>query len=319
MILNTGQRTDIPAFYSDWFANRLRAGFVCTRSPYNPTQVTRFRLDPSVVDVIGFCTKNPEPMLRYMDLLQGYGQFWYVTITPYGHDIEPNVPDKRHLLTVFQRLSDIIGSGCIGWRYDPIFISERYTKEYHLRAFSQIAEALEGYTDTVVISFIDLYHKVLRNFPEAHIVPFPDRIQLGKEMVQIAQKHGMTLRPCAEGNYLSEYGADCSGCMSIPMYERAIGHKLLVPRYSPGRRECACICVGTAMPIRAGKRFWQTENFMILNHHFLSAIIGKVMSYVMQARNPGSIRRCQSSMRESWILADRISFEFSKDVMIKYI
>ncbi len=240
MILNTGQRTDIPAFYSEWLANRLRAGFVCTRSPYNPTQVTRFRLGPSVVDAIGFCTKNPEPMLRYMDLLQGYGQFWYVTITPYGHDIEPNVPDKRHLLTVFQRLSDMIGSGCIGWRYDPIFISERYTKEYHLRAFSQIAEALEGYTDTVVISFIDLYHKVLRNFPEAHIVPFPDRIQLGKEMVQIAQKHGMTLRPCAEGTYLSEYGADCSGCMTIPMYERAIGHKLLVPRYSPGRRECAC-------------------------------------------------------------------------------
>lgn len=240
MILNTGQRTDIPAFYSEWLANRLRAGFVYTRSPYNPTQVTRFRLEPSVVDAIGFCTKNPEPMLRYMDLLQGYGQFWYVTITPYGHDIEPNVPDKRHLLTVFQRLSDMIGSGCIGWRYDPIFISECYTKEYHLRAFSQIAEALEGYTDTVVISFIDLYHKVLRNFPEAHIVPFPDRIQLGKEMVQIAQKHGMTLRPCAEGTYLSEYGADCSGCMTIPMYERAIGHKLLVPRYSPGRRECAC-------------------------------------------------------------------------------
>lgn len=240
MILNTGQRTDIPAFYSDWFANRLRAGFVCARSPYNPVQVTRFRLDPSVVDVIGFCTKNPEPMLRYMDLLQGYGQFWYVTITPYGRDIEPNVPDKRHLLTVFQRLSDMVGPRCIGWRYDPILISERYTKEYHLRAFSQIAEALEGYTDTAVISFIDIYRKVLRNFSEAHIVSFPDRIELGKEMVRIAQKHGMTLKPCAEGTYLSEYGADCSGCMTVPMYERAIGSKLLVPGYSPGRKECAC-------------------------------------------------------------------------------
>ena len=116
MILNTGQRTDIPAFYSEWFASRLREGFVCVRNPYNPVQVTRYRLDPSVVDVIGFCSKNPEPMLRYMDLLQNYGQFWYVTITPYGRDIEPNVPDKHHLLGVFQRLSSIVGSRCIGWR-----------------------------------------------------------------------------------------------------------------------------------------------------------------------------------------------------------
>ena len=54
MIINTGQRTDIPAFYADWFAGRLREGFVCVRNPYDLHQVTRYRLDPSVVDVIGF-------------------------------------------------------------------------------------------------------------------------------------------------------------------------------------------------------------------------------------------------------------------------
>ena len=87
MIINTGQRTDIPAFYAEWFANRLREGFVCVRNPYHPNQVSRYRLDPSIVDVIGFCTKNPAPMFPYMDLLKGYGQFWFVTITPYGRDI----------------------------------------------------------------------------------------------------------------------------------------------------------------------------------------------------------------------------------------
>ncbi len=113
MIINTGQRTDIPAFYADWFANRLKKGFVCVRNPYNPQQVSRFRLDPSVVDVICFCTKNPEPMFRYMDLLKDYGQLWFVTITPYGRDIEPNVPDKHHLLEVFRQLSAKVGRNSI--------------------------------------------------------------------------------------------------------------------------------------------------------------------------------------------------------------
>ena len=125
MIINTGQRTDIPAFYSEWFANRLKVGFVCVRNPYNPSQVSRYRLDPAVVDVIGFCTKNPAPMFAYMDLLQNYGQYWFVTITPYGRDIEPYVPDKHRLLNDFQILSARVGVDSIGWRYDPIFLSAR--------------------------------------------------------------------------------------------------------------------------------------------------------------------------------------------------
>ena len=105
MIINTGQRTDIPAFYAEWLANRLREGFVCVRNPYNPSQVSRYCLDPSVVDVIGFCTKNPAPMFPYIELLKEYGQYWFVTITPYGRDIEPNVPDKHRLLEDFKRLT----------------------------------------------------------------------------------------------------------------------------------------------------------------------------------------------------------------------
>ena len=81
MIINTGQRTDIPAFYAEWFANRLKAGFVCVRNPFNPNQVSRYRLDHSIVDVIGFCTKNPAPMFPHMDLLRDYGQYWFVSST----------------------------------------------------------------------------------------------------------------------------------------------------------------------------------------------------------------------------------------------
>ena len=240
MIINTGQRTDIPAFYSEWFANRLKEGFVCVRNPYNPDQVSRYRLDPSVVDVIGFCSKNPSPMYAYMDLLTDYGQYWFVTITPYGRDIEPNVPDKHKLLEDFRYLSNLKGTNAVGWRYDPIFVSDRYTPEYHLRAFEQMASRLDGYTKIVVISFIDLYPKVKRNFPEAREVDRDTRLYLGERIIEIASAHGMTVRPCAEGNELAAFGADCSGCMKISDYEKAIGKKLNVPKIKTAREICSC-------------------------------------------------------------------------------
>ena len=240
MIINTGLRTDIPAFYSEWFVNRLKAGFVMVRNPYDPKTVTRYRLSPDVVDVIGFCTKDPSPMLGHMDLLRPYGQFWYVTITPYGREIEPNVPDKQKVLDTFRLLSDIVGVDCIGWRYDPVFISEKYTVESHVRAFEHMAETLSGYTRTAVISFIDLYSKTRRNFPEAEEVTKEERLILGRAFAETAKRCGMTLRPCAEGNDLTEFGADCDGCMTLAMYERAIGCRLRAPRRGTGRKECAC-------------------------------------------------------------------------------
>ena len=195
MIINTGMRTDIPAFYSEWFVNRLKAGFALVRNPYNPHSVTRYRLSPDVVDLIGFCTKNPAPMLPHMDLLQSYGQYWFVTITPYGKEIEPRVPDKRNVLENFRRLSHIVGVDSIGWRYDPIFISDEYPVERHIKAFEYMAKTLSGYTRTAVISFIDLYEKTRRNFPEASRVTAEQRLLLGKTFIEIGKQYGMTIRP----------------------------------------------------------------------------------------------------------------------------
>ena len=244
MIINTGQRTDIPAFYADWFVNRLKAGFVLVRNPYNPRSVTRYRLSPEVVDLIGFCTKNPAPMLPHMDLLRPYGQFWYVTITPYGKEIEPGVPDKREVLESFRRLSDTVGPDRMGWRYDPVFISGDYPAERHIKAFEYMARTLSGYTRTAVISFVDLYEKTKRNFPEVRSVTAEQRLQLGKAFVEIAGQYGMTVRPCGEGDELAPFGADCSGCMTVAMYEQALGRRLKVPKTAPARKECACYLGG---------------------------------------------------------------------------
>lgn len=91
MIIHASMRTDIPAFYSEWFTNRIREGYVRVRNPYDPLQVTEYSLDPEVVDLIVFCSKNPVPMLKYMDLLTSYRTYWYFTITPYEADIEPGL------------------------------------------------------------------------------------------------------------------------------------------------------------------------------------------------------------------------------------
>lgn len=240
MILHTGLRTDIPAFYSEWFANRIKEGYVMVRNPYSQQQVTKYKITPEIVDVISFCTKNPAPFLTYMKLIEKYGQYWYVTITPYGREIEPNVPAKEVVMQDFIRLSNIVGVKSVGWRYDPIFISDEYTIERHISDFEKMAMVLQGYTETCVISFIDLYKKVVRNFPEVKSVGMEDRITIGKEFVRIGKKYGMTVKACAEGNDLEVYGVDCSGCMTVPVFEKAIGCVLNAPKKKGARTECNC-------------------------------------------------------------------------------
>lgn len=243
MIIQTGMRTDIPAFYSKWLLNRIREGFVCVRNPYNPSQVTRYSLSPEVVDLIAFCTKNPAPMLPYLDELKNYGQYWFVTITPYGRDIEPNVPDKEAVMRSFQQLSQTVGVDSVGWRYDPIIVDSKHTVEWHISEFEKMAATLSGYTRTCVISFIDIYKKVQRNFPEAKAVQKKDRITIGKDLIEIAARYGMTIKPCAEGNDLAVYGADCSGCMTVTTYETALHSRLEVPKRKTNQRDGACACL----------------------------------------------------------------------------
>ncbi len=240
MILQTGMRTDIPAFYSQWFINRIKAGYVLVRNPYNPSSVTRYEINPDVVDLIAFCTKNPAPMLKYMDVLKPYGQYWFVTITPYGKEIEPNVPDKRQVLEDFKTLSKFVGVDSIGWRYDPIFINDKYSIDFHIETFEQMARELSGYTKTCIISFIDLYKKVIKNFPQACMVEKEKRLKIGKAFAEIGRQYDITIKACAEGDELAPYGVDCSGCLTQEVYETVLHTKLDMPKIKGQRNECAC-------------------------------------------------------------------------------
>lgn len=241
MIINTGQRTDIPAFYSKWFMNRIREGYVLVRNPYYPSLVTKFLLNPDVVDVIGFCTKNPRPMFKYLDELKPFGQFWYISITGFDKDIEPNVPSIDQVIEDFKFLSDKVGKNAIALRYTPIIINEKYTLQRHIDTFEYITSKLEGYTSLAVFGFVDIYDKLKRNHPE--IIDCDDslKIIIAKEFLKIANKHHMELRLCSKEKWLSSYGIDVNGCMRLEDYERAIGFSLKLTKKMEARRGyCTC-------------------------------------------------------------------------------
>lgn len=241
MIINTGCRTDIPAFYSKWLMNRIREGYVLVRNPYYKSQVTKYSLSPDVVDCLAFCTKNPKPMLQYLDDLDKYKQYWFVTITPYGKDIEPMVPDKEDVIRSLKVLSKHIGVDSIGLRYDPIFIGNGFDVKRHIDCFEEIIRSLKGYTQNCTISFLDLYEKVKRNAPNIKPPTKEEQIELAKEFCRIGKENDMTIHSCCEKDYLSEYGLKCNGCMSQEIVEKSIKCSLNPPKRKNLRSECNCL------------------------------------------------------------------------------
>ncbi len=241
MIINTGSRTDIPAYYSEWFYNRIKEGFVYTRNPYNPKLIHSYKLNPSVVDVLVFCTKNPEPMLNRLDEIDYFKQFWGITLTAYGKDIEPNVPNKHRIIECIKVLSNRFGSHSVEWRYDPIFLSDKYTKEVHLRSFEHIANKLSGSITVCVISFIDLYQKTIKNFPRVSEVSLEDQIELIKAFVEIGKKYNIKIKTCLESKKLEDFGVDVGGCLTQSVLEKSLNQRLNIPKQSQAREGCECL------------------------------------------------------------------------------
>ena len=244
MILFASGRTDIPAFYSEWFMNRIREGFVDVRNPYYGEQVARYRLSRDVVDCIVFCTKNPAPMIAHLDELKksGLGLYFFVTITPYGKDVEPNVPEKERVMDSFIELSTSLGTDRVCWRYDPIFIDEEYSVSFHIRAFRKMAEKLRGATDRCIISFIDLYEKTKKNFPGVKEVSEADQRFLASALSRIAFENDMKIESCAEKVDLSAYGVEVGACVSREVIEKATGtHLIQKAGMQHLRKHCLCL------------------------------------------------------------------------------
>src|SRR5512143_1704999 len=161
MIISASRRTDIPAFYSEWFMKRIEEGHVMVRNPMNARQVSRISLEPELVDCIVFWTKDPSRMIGKLDVLdqKKYSYYFQFSLTPYGKDIEPSVPEKKKVVSAFIELSERIGKERVVWRYDPILLTDSINRDYHFRSFEHLAKALAGHTGKCIISFADFYKK----------------------------------------------------------------------------------------------------------------------------------------------------------------
>lgn len=239
MILSVSRRTDIPNYYSEWFYNRIKV-----RNPMNYHQISEIKITPDLVDCIVFWTKNPLPMIERLDELNKYNYYFQFTLTGYAKDIEMNLPNKKtSMIPIFQELSRKIGKQKVIWRYDPIFFSERYTVDYHLKAFESIAKALNGYTEKCVISFVDIYPKNKKNMNKIAMYDLDEEAlkNFAKKLWRIADENHMEIGSCAEKIDLGECGIVHNSCIDKELIEKIIGCRLKAKKDKNQRTECGCI------------------------------------------------------------------------------
>ena len=239
MILFASGRTDIPAFYSKWFINRVKAGFVDVRNPFNQNLVSRINF--SDVDLIMFCSKNPLPMIDKLKMLK-VPVLFHVTITPYSKDVEPNIPDKRLIIEGVKKLSLVLGIDNVVLRYDPIFLSDKYNVDYHIRAFDKLCKNLNGYVNKIIVSFMDEYKNVRsnKNILKYRTFTREDYKKIGEAFSKSAMDNGMSVQTCFEDEDLTEYGFVKGECLSHELAYILTGKKF---KSSNVRKEKKCECV----------------------------------------------------------------------------
>ena len=239
MILNVSGRTDIVAFYSKWFMNRYKEGYVDVRNPFYPKMVSRINF--SDVDAIMFCTKNPIPILKHLKEIDKPVLF-HVTLTPYKKDIEPNVPNKKDIINAIKELSKIVGIDNLYIRYDPIFLSDKYDLNYHIKAFNKLCSLLNDYVKHIIISFIDDYKNVRNNINSLKYKEFTeeDYKQIGINFSKIAKENNMIIQTCAEENNLVEYGFIKEDCLSRNIAFKLTG-KTKFKLWNARGKKCNCV------------------------------------------------------------------------------
>lgn len=250
MIISASRRTDIPAFYTQWFMNRIRAGFLLTRNPFNPHQIKRVSLHPDEVDAIVFWTRNASMLMKHLDELDDIGHKYYFqyTITGYPKALESSVPRPHRAIKTFCELSDRIGSKKTIWRYDPILLSNLVDLNEHKRLFYKIASMLTGKTEKVVTSFSDIYKKTERNLRSVENLIFKDILycddelhELAAYMSKTASYFGMKIETCAEDIDTSNFGIEHGKCIDDLLINELFGCQIKNKK-DPGQRD-ACGCV----------------------------------------------------------------------------
>ena len=252
MIISASRRTDIPAFYSKWFMNRIREGYCYVPNPMNINQVSKISLSKEDVEGIIFWSKNPAPLLPYLDEIDsmGYSYYFQYTLNAYPRSLEPNIPTISKRIDTFKDLSKRIGSMRVVWRYDPIIISNYTDFNFHVEQFAQIANELKDSTNRVMISIIDYYKKTDRRLSqlekeegfqfEKDALSFKETRSLLRDIAEIANNNNMEIYSCAEEVDLEELGIPHGRCIDNTLINK-IGLKDILYKKDPYQRE-ACLC-----------------------------------------------------------------------------
>jgi len=250
VIVSASRRTDIPAFYAQWFAHRLEAGHCLVPNPFNPGQVATVSLRREDVDAFVFWTRDPRPFLPVLDSLDRdrYPYLFLVTITGYGPPLEPRAPSLAEATAALRDLAARIGPQRVVWRYDPVIFGPGLDRASHARRFADLARALAGATDTVKLSFVDLYRKTarrLQRLPDGtryavDPTDSPDLALLVRDLRQAAADCGMGLQTCAEERDFTEAGAPPGSCVDAVRVSRLCGKELPAVKDRGQRPWCGC-------------------------------------------------------------------------------
>ena len=246
MILSASRRTDIPAFFSDWFYKRIEEGFFMVRNPMNVHRVSKISVSPQNVECFVFWTKNPSDdfitTLKKLDNL-GYKYYFQFTITSYAQDIEKNVPHKKEIIEKFIKLSEQIGREKVIWRYDPIILTEKYNMKYHIKYFAWIAENLHNHTDKVIISFVDCYPKIKKRLTDGQIIELNEgqMKSLAENFKAIAQKCGLLIESCSEKINLDDIGIPHGHCIDGELINLICKKEFVHEKDKNQRKECGCV------------------------------------------------------------------------------
>jgi hypothetical protein len=245
-VISASRRTDLPAFYPDWLANRLREGFVLAPHPHAP-EPRRVSLDPSKVLGVVLWTKNPGPLLPRLEKIQRRipNLFFHVTLTAAGQRLEPNIPPPLEVLRDIDFLSRRLSPNHVAWRFDPLCPTHDDPVEAHLERFADLAERMRGRAGACITSFATLYNKLQRRLHGAQAGPIlrpgpEERARTFARMAAVAQRNGLPLRVCCDPDI--QPGTAPPGACIAP--------ELLAPAWRdpdlaslakrPTRKACAC-------------------------------------------------------------------------------
>lgn len=226
LIISASRSTDIPAFYSKWFFHRLGKGYITWTNPFN--QSAQFVTLDEMRFVI-FWTKNPQPILPYLEILdkKGIGYYFQITLNDYENErLEPNVPPLEQRIATFISLSKKIGKHKTIWRFDPLLLSSKLTSDQLINKIERIGIQLNPYTEKLVISFADInvYRKVVNNLGKSNddYREFTNNeiLEFAEKMQSLNSSWNIELATCAEDLNLIEFGISKNRCIDDKLIYR---------------------------------------------------------------------------------------------------